>query len=261
MKNMLGLEALLIAVAFGPAAAQTGTWPGSWDAQTHNQQPNSAPQTRQAKDLLDQCGVAFKAARYDEAFRLCRQSLAMGNIEANHGLAILYQVAYKDYGQAAHYYKQCADQMPAAAHGLAWLYWRGAPGFAVDFAKARVYFEMAAKGGFRESITALGFMDELAQGGPWDRPQAKVLLAKAARLGDQWAKDCLIALQDPKAPRFQTPEELGVYAADVRFRIWLQSQPLDPPPADGGWNLPRMMRFCRAIGGASVGCANSPGWR
>ena len=142
------------------APAQRGTWPGSWDAESHLQQD---PQ--RGKALLDQCGVEFKAARYDEAFRLCNQSLAMGNIEANHGLAILYQVAKHDYVQAAHYYEQCADKLPAAAHGLGWLYWRGGPGFHVDFAKARFYFEKAAQSGWRESITALGFMDELAQGG------------------------------------------------------------------------------------------------
>jgi TPR repeat protein len=266
MKNVLALEAMVIAAAFRLAAAQanpagSGTWAGSWDAETHIQQPTSDLQTRRAKDLLDQCGAAFKAGRYEDAFRLCRQSVAMGNIEANHGLAILYQVAYHDYAQAAHYYEKCTDQLPAAAHGLGWLYWRGGPGFPVNFPKARFYFEKAVKGGYRESITALGFMDELAQGGPWDRPRAKARLAAAAKMGDGWAKDCLVALQDPKAPRFQTPEELGVYAADVRFRIWLQSQPLDPPPADGGWNLTRMMRFCQATKGASVGCANSPGWR
>lgn len=268
MKNTLTLAALLIGLAFKPAVAQTkaaggGTWPGTWNAQSHIQQKNPA-QTQQAKALMDQCGVAFKAARYDEAFRLCNQSLAMGNIEANHGLAILYQVAYHDFARAAQYYAQCADTLPAAAHGLGWLYWRGGAGFAVDFAKARIYFEKAAKGGWRESITALGFMDELAQGGPWNRPRAKERLAEAARRGDDWARDCLVALRDSKAPRFQTPEELGVYAADVRFAIWLRSQPLDPPPADGGWNLPRMMRFCRAasgMGSTPVGCANSPGWR
>jgi TPR repeat protein len=204
----------------------------------------------EGKRLLDQCGVAFRAARYDDAFALCRQSMALGNIDAREGLGVLYEAGTHDYAQAVHYYSLNADIHPVAAHSTAWLYWTGGNGLAVDYAKARFYFEKAAKGGWTGAIAALGFMDELGQGAPRNRERALEHFREAARRGDSWSGDIAKALSNPNAPqKFDSPQAIGHYVADDRFNRWLSSQPVG---STNGEKRPltwlQMLLNCHAMG-------------
>lgn len=178
--------------------------------------------------LVDQCGVAFKAHQYPLAINLCKQAADLGDPEGIEGLAIVYREV-KQCSLAAQYYRLNAPTRPAAMNSLGELYWLGSrfgcQGFPHDAGKARTLFEDAAKRGWKQAWANLGWIDELGDGVPHNRQKAIAELRVAAP-ADEWNKDVMIALQQPDAPaHFNSPEELGQYAADVRFRRWMASQP------------------------------------
>jgi len=219
----LTLMALLIGLPLQHAWAQTkaaneGTWPGSWDADSHIQQTNLVIQTQQEKAVLDQCGVAFKAHQYARALSLCQQAAATGNKEAIEGLAIVYRDGLGQCSKAAVYYNMNKDTRPGAASGLGEMYWLGCPDFQKDYRQARSLLESAARRGFINALEDLAWMDELGQGAPQNRLKAIQELRGVASHGNEWPNDVMIALQQRNAPaRFNSEKELGSYAADVRF--------------------------------------------
>jgi TPR repeat protein len=106
-----------------------------------------------------------------------------------------------DWGKAAYYERMCA-LTPNCAHGLGWIYWRGGHGVARDFAKARLFFGMAAARDDRipavtDSIVALGMMDDDGDGAPANPRSALAHFRRAAALGDDWGAQLAAAFDPP----------------------------------------------------------------
>jgi TPR repeat protein len=177
----------------------------------------AAAQTRGEAEF-QQCGQAFKASRWQEAFALCQRAAALGHVDAREGLAVLYEKVNHDYGKAAYYYGLNAPRRPIAANSAAWLYWSGGRNLPADWAKAHQLFQSAAARGYVDAWSSLGFMDELGQGAPHDRARAMQDFGQAARQGNAWARDIRDALSHtPPGRRFHSPQELGQYVVDVDF--------------------------------------------
>jgi len=214
--------------SYDEGTQSTTTWPGTWGQTAKStsgyapgsagSQPTAPRDPKLASNLVAQCGVAFKAHQYTHALDLCRQAANMGDRDGIEGVAIIYREGFGQCSQAAIYYNMNQDTRPAAAAGLGEMYWLGCRDFPRDFQRARAFLESAAKRGFINAVEDLAWMDELGEGTPHNRAKAIQELQQVARHGDEWAKDVMIALQQPNAPpRFSSEQELGVYAADVRF--------------------------------------------
>ena len=115
--KLLSINVFLLPLLCAAGQSKSGgsVWPGAWGPATAS--PQNAALGRK---LLDQCGAAFKAHRYDEAFRFCQESMDAGNIDAREGLGVLYESAEQDYGKAVFYYAMNADIHPVAACSVAW---------------------------------------------------------------------------------------------------------------------------------------------
>jgi TPR repeat protein len=226
--KLLSINVFLLPLLCAAGQSKSGgsVWPGAWGPATATPQ-NAAL----GEKLLDQCGAAFKAHRYDEAFRFCQESMDAGNIDAREGLGVLYESAEQDYGKAVFYYAMNADIHPVAACSVAWLYWRGSPNFPVNYGKARFYFEKAERGGWREATPALGFMDELGQAAAPSRARALARFKIAGDRGNLWSQHIYEALNSPQAPRhFNSAEEIGVFVSDWLLERWRSIHQSDPLP-------------------------------
>jgi TPR repeat protein len=206
-----------------------------------------------ASALSTQCHAAYLAHRYDLALNLCQRAVDMGDSDATMGVAAIYRLGLKQCSRAAPYYVMQKDAHPLAAIGLGEMYWLGCPDFPINHVKARELFQSAANRGYSAGWEDLGWMDELGLGAPHDRQKAIRDFTEAARSGNDWANDLMIALKGAdRSRRFGSPEELGQYAADVRFSRALGAYQRDlanqPRPAG-----PHGAIFSCPGGGMSIG--------
>lgn len=156
------------------------------------------PVAAQTDDQVQVARDAFVAGDHAAALPVIRSAANAGHMRAQNLLGAAHQYGQgvdQDATLALQWMQRSADQgYPPALHNLGYLYETGMPGLAIDFAKAREFYIMAAALDYGASMGALGSLLYYAQGGPADLTRATIYFRRGADLGDPLSSEWLAYL-------------------------------------------------------------------
>ncbi len=135
---------------------------------------------------------AYNQGDYDTAFEEWLPYAEQGDVNAQYNLALVYDVGYKNYQQAAKWYKKAANQdYDKAQYNLALMY-RDGDGVSKNYKKSIKWFKKSANQGHAGAQSSLGFAYRWGNRGV-DKDYSKALYwtKKAAKQDDVIAQNNL----------------------------------------------------------------------
>lgn len=171
---------------------------------------------------------AFRAKRFDEAFRYAVAAADRRDARGQLGLGYLYLSGLgtlKDYGKARDYLTLAAAQDSAMANTYLGMIYAGGMGVKKDLATAANYYRLGADAGFPFALSRLAELKLLGLGTEKSPHEAIALARRAEAVNDPMAdyvmglayKNGLGVAQDyPQARmRFEAASRRGIVSADV----------------------------------------------